>query len=136
MNTTLNTASNNLDQLRTNATNAMNDAKGDVSQAAHNIQNTATDLSDNLKADLQQLVASAKTSGKAELAAAAERLSEYMHVMAESANAMQQKGREKIKHAAEVTDTYVHDKPWQSVAIGAGVGAAVGFALGCMATRR
>jgi len=127
---------NNLDQLRAKTAATMNEAKDDVSQAAQSLKSTASHLSDNLKADLQQLVTSAKTSGKAELAAAAERLSEYMHAMAESANALQQKGREQIKHAADATDTYVHDKPWQSVAIGAGVGAAVGFALGCMTTRR
>jgi|GEM_PF-1462183 len=136
MSTTLNTMGNNLDQLRAKTAATMNEAKDDVSQAAQSLKSTASHLSDNLKADLQQLVTSAKTSGKAELAAAAERLSEYMHAMAESANALQQKGREQIKHAADATDTYVHDKPWQSVAIGAGVGAAVGFALGCMTTRR
>lgn len=136
MSSTLNTTSNNLDQLRAKTAATMSDVKDDISQAAQSVQSSAAHLSDNLKADLNQLVASAKTSGKAELTAAADRLSEYMHVMAESATAMQQKGREKVKHAAEVTDTYVHDKPWQSVAIGAGVGAAVGFALGCMTTRR
>lgn len=136
MSATTNTTSNNLDQLRAKAASTMSDAKDNVSQAAQNIQSTASHLSDELKADLSQLVTSAKSSGKAELAAAAERLSEYMHMMADSANAIQQKGREKIKHAAEVTDTYVHDKPWQSVAIGAGVGAAVGFALALMTTRR
>lgn len=136
MNTTVNTASNNLDQLRAKTAATMHDVKDDVSHAANKVQKTATDLSDNLKHDLSQLLASAKSSGQIELAQAAERLSEYMHVMADSASAIQQKGREKIKHAAEVTDTYVHDKPWQSVAIGAGVGAAVGFALGCLATRR
>jgi ElaB/YqjD/DUF883 family membrane-anchored ribosome-binding protein len=131
-----NTASNNLDQLRASAAATMDEAKHDLSHAAHDVKNSAVHLTENLKSDMQQLLASAKTSGKAEIAAAAERLSEYMSAIADSANVMQQQGREKIKHVAQTTDTYVHDKPWQSVAIGAGVGAAVGFALGCLATRR
>ena len=84
----------------------------------------------------QQLVESARASGKAELAAAAERLSSYMGAIADSALALKQKGREQVQLVADTTDAYVHDKPWQSVAIGAGIGAAVGFALGCLASRR
>jgi ElaB/YqjD/DUF883 family membrane-anchored ribosome-binding protein len=125
-----------LDQLRNKAASTINDVKNDVSSAANEIRGTASTMSSNVKSDIQQLMDSAKTSGKAELAAAAERLTGYMSTIAESATAIQQKGREKVQQVAESTDTYVHDKPWQSVAIGAGIGAAIGFALGCMATRR
>lgn len=125
-----------LDQLRKKAAGTISDVKNDVSSAASEIRGTASTMSSNVKSDIQQLMDSAKTSGKAELAAAAERLSGYMSSIAESATAMQQKGREKVQQVAESTDTYVHDKPWQSVAIGAGIGAAIGFALGCLATRR
>ena len=125
-----------LDQLRNKAAGTMSDVKHSVDNAANEIRGTASDLTDDVKSDLQQLVASAKSSGKAELAAAADRLSGYMSAIADSANAMQQKGREKVKQAAETTDSYVHDNPWQSVAISAGVGAAIGFGLGCLAARR
>jgi ElaB/YqjD/DUF883 family membrane-anchored ribosome-binding protein len=125
-----------LDQLRNKAAGTISDVKNDVSSAANEIRGTASTMTSNVKSDIQQLMDSAKTSGKAELAAAAERLSSYMSTIAESATAMQQKGREKVQQVAESTDTYVHDKPWQSVAIGAGIGAAIGFALGCLATRR
>ena len=40
------------------------------------------------------------------------------------------------KEIATSADDYVHDNPWQSVAISAGIGVAIGFALGCLATRR
>ena len=36
----------------------------------------------------------------------------------------------RAKHAAEVTDHYVHTNPWQSVGIGAATGLLVGFLLG------
>jgi ElaB/YqjD/DUF883 family membrane-anchored ribosome-binding protein len=39
---------------------------------------------------------------------------------------------EKTKEAAKATDTYVHENPWRSIAIGAGVG----LLLGVVITRR
>ncbi|MDR3430148.1 MULTISPECIES: DUF883 family protein [Silvimonas] len=39
---------------------------------------------------------------------------------------------EKAKEAAKVTDEYVHDHPWQSIGIAAGVG----FLLGMLVCRR
>ena len=125
-----------LDQLRAKASTTLGDVKQDVGAAAREISDTASHVSDALKSDLQQLVESAQSSGKAELAAAADRLSAYVSSIATTANSLQQKGREKVQYAAEATDTYVHDKPWQSVAIGAGIGAALGFALGCLSMRR
>lgn len=134
----MNSATHNptLDQLRSKATGTISDVKNSVDNAANEIRGTASEMTSNVKSDIQQLMDSAKTSGKAELAAAADRLSDYMSSIADSASAIQQKGREKVQQVAASTDTYVHDKPWQSVAIGAGVGAALGFALGCLATRR
>ncbi len=125
-----------LDQLRSKASATISDVKQGVDNAATEIRGTASDLTDTVKSDLQTLVASAKASGKAELAAAAERLSGYMSAVADTAATLQQKGREKVQQAAETTDTYVHDNPWQSIAIGAGVGAAIGFGLGCLVSRR
>ena len=131
-----NTQAPSLDQLRAKASAAIGNAKHDVDVAANQIRGTASELTDAVKSDMQQLVESAKVSGKAELAAAAERLSSYLGAIADSANALKQKSREQVQLVADTTDAYVHDKPWQSVAIGAGIGAAVGFALGCLATRR
>lgn len=131
-----NTQAPTLDQLRAKASAAMGNAKHDVDAAASQIRDTASELTDAVKSDMNQLMQSAKASGKAELAAAAERLSSYMCAITDSATALKQKGREQVQLVADTTDTYVHDNPWQSVAIGAGIGAAVGFALGCLATRR
>lgn len=36
----------------------------------------------------------------------------------------------KTKEAAKVTDTYVHDHPWQSVGVAAGVGFLLGLLIG------
>lgn len=39
---------------------------------------------------------------------------------------------EKARHAAQVTDEYVHDNPWQSIVIAGGIG----FIIGFLASRR
>jgi ElaB/YqjD/DUF883 family membrane-anchored ribosome-binding protein len=39
-------------------------------------------------------------------------------------------GVEKAKAAAKATDTYVHDNPWQSIGIAAGVAFLLGWVLG------
>jgi ElaB/YqjD/DUF883 family membrane-anchored ribosome-binding protein len=36
---------------------------------------------------------------------------------------------EKTRAAARATDAYVHERPWESIAVGAGVGLLVGFVL-------
>ena len=134
--TTTTTTSANLDQLRNKATATLGEVGHDIENAGQQIRCTASDAVDAVKSDMQKLIESAKASGKADLAAAAERLSGYASTIADSASALQKKTRETVNQVATNTDTYVHDKPWQSVAVGVGVGAAIGFALGCMTARR
>ena len=43
-----------------------------------------------------------------------------------------ERGREAVRY----TDEYVHDNPWQSIAIGAGVAAVIGIAIGVMLSDR
>jgi len=45
---------------------------------------------------------------------------------------MQGDAVDRARDAARATDDYVHDNPWQAV----GVGAAVGFVVGMLMTRR
>jgi ElaB/YqjD/DUF883 family membrane-anchored ribosome-binding protein len=40
--------------------------------------------------------------------------------------------REKYEIAAESTDDYVHDKPWQAIGIGMGLGIGLGVGLGIL----
>jgi ElaB/YqjD/DUF883 family membrane-anchored ribosome-binding protein len=59
------------------------------------------------------------------LAAAKEKLVQLEHTAAE-----------KAKAAAQATDGYVHENPWQAIGVTAGVGVIVGLALGMMLNRR
>jgi len=49
---------------------------------------------------------------------------------------LQDGAMERGRAAARMTDEYVHDNPWQSIAIGAGVAAVVGIAIGVMLADR
>ena len=43
---------------------------------------------------------------------------------------------ERGRAAVQYTDEYVHDNPWQSIAVGAGVAAVVGIVIGLMLSDR
>lgn len=58
------------------------------------------------------------------LKAAKDKLVEIEHVAAE-----------KTKAAAEATDHYVHEKPWQAIGITAGVSVLVGITIGLLLNR-
>ncbi len=43
---------------------------------------------------------------------------------------------ERTREAARQTDEYVHDHPWESIAIGAGIAAVIGLVVGLLLSRR
>lgn len=43
---------------------------------------------------------------------------------------------DRARQTATATDTYVHDRPWQAVGIGAALGAALGVVIGILLARR
>ena len=49
---------------------------------------------------------------------------------------LQDSALERGRAAVQYTDEYVHENPWQSIAIGAGVAAVVGIAIGLMLADR
>lgn len=43
---------------------------------------------------------------------------------------------DRARQTAKATDTYVHDRPWQALGIGAALSAALGMAIGILLARR
>ncbi len=89
----------------------MSDLKVVVSDAEELLKLTASDMSEStasLRLRLQ------------------ERLSASKHRMLE----LQAASIDKAKAAGQAADDYVHEHPWKSVAIGAGVGMIVGLLIG------
>lgn len=87
----------------------MNDLKSVIQDAESWLRNSSL-TGDDLKA--------AKEKFERTLVSAKADLVHYQEVMVE-----------KTKEAAKATDEYVHENPWRSIAIGAGVGLLLGVAI-------
>jgi len=92
---------------------------------------------DKLMADLRVVVADAEellklTAGdvSASTVGLRERLQQRLSDARHSLLTLQASATEKAKLAGHAADDYVHDHPWQSVAIGAAVGVVVGLLIG------
>jgi len=89
-----------------------------------------------LMADLKRVVADAEALMAATAGDASERAHTARQRAAESVahardrlHALEAQARERVTAAAHEADHYVHENPWQSIAIAAGVGALVGILL-------
>ena len=92
---------------------------------------------DKLIADLRGVVADAEEVlklGAEDVSEGARSLRERMQVRLTEAKhnllSLQATAGEKVKAASHAADDFVHDKPWQSVAVGAGVGLLIGLLIG------
>ncbi|MDB5935518.1 MAG: hypothetical protein JWQ01_2862 [Massilia sp.] len=87
----------------------MNDLKSVIQDAESWLRNSSL-TGDDLKA--------AKEKFERTIAGAKDDLVRYQEMVVE-----------KTKEAAKATDEYVHENPWRSIAIGAGVGLLLGVAI-------
>lgn len=92
---------------------------------------------EKLMADLRTVVADAEqllkmTANEVGEGAAGlrERLQERLAQSKDSLLSLQEMATDRAKAVGRVADDYVHDHPWQSVAIGAGIGVIVGLLIG------
>ena len=83
---------------------------------------------EQLVRDFKVLVADAEALLKATAGQSGETLA-AMRAKVEMTEA-EQAALVKAKAAAEATDTYVHENPWQAVGIAAGVGLVIGLLIG------
>lgn len=97
----------------------------------------STEQKDKLMADLRVVIADAEallkmTADEVGEGAAGlrERLQQRMSDAKHSLLTLQASATEKARAAGHAADDYVHEHPWQSVAIGAGVGLLVGLLIG------
>jgi ElaB/YqjD/DUF883 family membrane-anchored ribosome-binding protein len=99
------------EQLQSSRDKMVSDVKVVIDDAQELLKLTAGETSGKL--------AEVRTRLGARLASAKERLIDVEHAMVE-----------KSKVAAKATDAYVHDHPWQSVGVAAGVGFLIGLLVG------
>lgn len=82
--------------------------------------------------DAEELLKATANQTGERVSAARERVEESLRETRERLTELQDDVVARSKAAVRLTDEYVHDNPWQSI----GVGAAVGFLLGMLISRR
>ena len=94
---------------------------------------------EKLAADLRVVIADAEDLLKATAAQQGEKINAVRARVEGSLDAarswvveLEQAAEEKAKEAAKATDAYVHENPWQAVAIAAGIG----YILGTLVRRK
>lgn len=90
------------------------------------------DESQELLQDAEQLLAQAAAAGGSEAQALYARVAERLRVAKGQIIHAEEQVVKHAKHAAKVTDNYVHEHPWQAV----GIAAAVGVLVGMLISRR
>lgn len=85
----------------------------------------------NLIADIEDLLKTTTSLTGAEFELAKKKLTERVATAKASVEDLGQNFAAKARHSAEVTDRYVHQQPWQSIA----ACAAVSFVLGMLVAR-
>jgi ElaB/YqjD/DUF883 family membrane-anchored ribosome-binding protein len=92
---------------------------------------------DKLAADLRAVIDDTEelikaTAGQAgeKVQAARARAEETLETAKARLTEIGEEGMERAKAAAKATDEYVHDNPWQSIGVAAGVGFLIGWVLG------
>lgn len=78
-------------------------------------------------ADAEQLLRSAANDGSERARSLQADLQVRLQGLREQVRQIEATAAARARAAAQATDTYVHDKPWQAVAMAAGIGAIVGL---------
>ena len=101
----------------------------------------AVDMKDNAKArlthDLKALVSGAEdllkvtaANAGAEYASVKQKLERNLVSARDQLEHLEHAAVLNAKHAARVTDNYVHDNPWRSIGVGAALGLVIGVLIG------
>jgi len=90
-----------------------------------------SDLQDVL-ADTEAMLKDVGDEASGMTQAVRERIAANLRTVKAKLSETEQLVTEKAKVAAKVTDAYVHDNPWQSI----GVAAGIGFLIGLLVSRR
>lgn len=80
----------------------------------------------NVEEETKSLLVKTSLSTNEKIIKLREKLKDDLFVLQRQIRALE----EVIKEKAKKTDEYVHENPWKSIGIAAGVGVAIGFILG------
>lgn len=100
-----------------------------------NIRDRFVEEVQTLASHAQELMQATTTISTDSVTAAREQLRQSLSVAGESIKKFQAEALQRGRKAVEQTDTYVHENPWQAIAIGMVAGLALGLASGSLAAR-
>lgn len=123
------TARDAAEQLAERVGSAAGNVYGATRAAGKQVGSVASDEMLKLKADLDELIARIPSLSDVDLSAAKEKLLEQVAIAKEAANQASLGAREKLNHGVEVAGGYVKERPFQSVAVAAGVGLLIGMLI-------
>jgi ElaB/YqjD/DUF883 family membrane-anchored ribosome-binding protein len=86
--------------------------------------------------DTEQLLKSVAAAGGEKTQALRANVEQSLKLAKEKLRDIQDEAVDRTRVAARKTDEYVHDHPWQSLAVVAGVAAVIGVVLGLLLNRR
>ena len=87
-------------------------------------------------ADTEQLLKSLVAAGGEKAGSMRASVEQNLKVARERLHELEDAALERARAAAESTDEYVRENPWQSIGIAAGLGALAGIIIGLMMNRR
>ena len=86
--------------------------------------------------DTEQLLKSVAASGNEKSQALRTNVEQSLKLAKDRLREIQEEAVDRTRAAAKATDEYVHDHPWQSLAVVAGISAVIGVVLGLLLNRR
>jgi ElaB/YqjD/DUF883 family membrane-anchored ribosome-binding protein len=87
-------------------------------------------------AETAQLLKSVANAGGEKAGAVRASVEQNLALAKDRLRNLQQAATEKTRAAAQATDEYVHEHPWQAIGIAAGLNVVIGVVIGLMLNRR
>jgi ElaB/YqjD/DUF883 family membrane-anchored ribosome-binding protein len=87
-------------------------------------------------AETAQLLKSVANAGGEKASAVRASVEQNLAIAKDRLRNLQQAATEKTQAAAQATDKYVHEHPWQAIGIAAGLNVVIGVAIGLLLNRR
>lgn len=87
-------------------------------------------------AETAQLLKSVANAGGEKAGAVRASVEQNLAIAKDRLRNLQQAATEKTRAAAQATDEYVHEHPWQAIGIAAGLNVVIGVVIGLMLNRR
>jgi len=104
-----------------------------MDQATHPLREGTDRLAEDFRtvvSDAEQLLRSAANQAGEGYAQARQRLETSLKMAREQLDAVEQQMADGARRAGRATDGYVRSHPWESIAVGAGIGVLVGLLIG------